>query len=263
MSKWKLEQWCLHATHLIRYPPDRQAVYKELRQHADDRYEGYLAQGETEETAADKTLSAMGDAGEVAVLLEKTHKPFWGYLYTIATAFCLALLLHLVIQLFLAPEGFANPSQVNQYFDSSYVGGDERVLYAEPNVSASSDGYTVTLSKVSMWRTYLTEGDRETMESLFFRLDVSNPRPWAAKGNIMQWIWAEDNLGNRYAPHAENIGGAHQIYGNQYVTGLITTTYIMHAGWHLPEGVEWLDLRYTRDGRDLTLRIDLTGGDSA
>lgn len=263
MSKWKLEQWCLHATHLIRYPPDRKAVYKELRQHADDRYEGYLARGESEEDAAEKTIAAMGNAKEVALLLQKTHKPFWGYLYAIATAVCLGLLLNLVIQLFLVPAEYADAAQVNHYFDSSYVGGDEQVLYAEPKVSASTDGYTITLSKVSLWRTYMTEGDRETMESLFFRLDVSNPRPWAARGNIMQWIWAEDSLGNYYYSHAENFGGAHQIYGDQHVTGLITTTYIMHAGWHLPEGVEWLDLRYTRDGRDLTLRIDLTGGDNA
>ena len=262
MSKWKLEQWCLHATHLIRYPPDRKAVYKELRLHVDDRYESYRAQGDSEEDAAEKTLSAMGDAREVALLLEKTHKPFWGYLYTIATALCLALLIQFAIEASLLSADFAKASEVNHYFDSSYVGGDERVLYAEPKVSASTDGYTITLSKVSMWRTYLTEGDHETMEHLTFRLDVTNPRPWEKPGDIMNWIWAEDSAGTHYYAPAEG-NGSPMFYGNQYITGRFTVSYVMHLGYHLPEGVEWVDLHYTRDGRDWNLRIDLTGGDGA
>ena len=263
MSKWKLEQWCLHATHLIRYPPDRKAVYRELRNHVNDRYESYRAQGDTEEDAAEKTLSAMGDAKEVALLLQKTHKPFLGYLYSIATALCLALLIHFAVRLFLMPVEFADPPEVNSYFSSSYIGGDEQVLYAEPKVSASTDGYTITLSKVSMWRTYLTGGDHETMEHLTFRLDVTNPRPWVKRGNIMQWIWAEDSAGTHYYAPIESGSGDPMFYGNQYVTGRFTNTYIMHLGSHLPEGVEWVDLHYTRDGRNWTLRIDLTGGNGA
>jgi len=263
MSKWKLEQWCLHATHLIRYPPDRKAVYRELRNHVNDRYESYRAQDAPEEDAVEKTLAAMGDAKEVALLLQKTHKPFWGYLYAIATSLCLALLIHFAVRVFLLPMDFADPSDVNQYFDSSYVGGHERVFYVEPDVSAACDGYTITLSKAVLWRTHVTGGDHETMEHLTFRLDVSNPLPWEKKANIMQWIWAEDSAGTYYSSSAENGDGDPMLYGNAYITGRFTNTYIMHIGWHLPEEVEWVDLHYTRDGRDWTLRIDLTGGDGA
>ena len=262
MSKWKLEQWCVYATARIRYIPDRRAVYKELREHVNERCEHFRALGDSEEEAVERTLDAMGDAKEVALMLGKVHRPFWGYLYSAAVVLCLSLLIQFTVRVLLMPVDFADPSDVDSYFDSSYVGGQERVFYTEPGISTSCDGYTFTLSKAILWRTNLTEGDHETMETLTIRLDVSNPRPWEKKAEVMPWIWAEDSAGNYYYSVAEHNGDRHMISGNQHITGRFTVSYVMHLGWHLPENVEWVDLRYTRDGRDWTLRIDLTGGTS-
>ena len=79
MKHWKLTQWCVRATGRIRYSPDRAAVHEELRQHLDDRSDGFLAKGFSEEEAIEKTLDAMGDPAELAPLLAQIHKPFWGY----------------------------------------------------------------------------------------------------------------------------------------------------------------------------------------
>ena len=68
--KWKLTQWCVHATAQIHYLPDHDAVQQELRDHLEDKFLGYTEQGLSEEEAVEKTLSDMGSAEELA--------PFWG-----------------------------------------------------------------------------------------------------------------------------------------------------------------------------------------
>lgn len=264
MSKWKLEQWCVHATARIRYGPDRKEVYKELREHADERFDHFRAQGNSEEDAVDRTLNAMGDATEVAVMLEKVHRPFWGYLYSTAKYIVLILAITCLCQLLgKAWENmYEYPTPSGNYWSDDYVGGDRRVLNIQSGTSITCDGYTVTLTQASMWRTWLEEGDHDTMEHLYFQLEVTNPRPWAKAAEIMNWIWAEDSQGTHYYCYAEQLSSDHDcvLYGNRYETGPFTTVYEMHIGWRIPEGTEWIDLRYTRDGRDWTIRIDLTGG---
>ena len=72
MKHWKLTQWCVHATGRIRYSPDRKAVHEELRQHLDDRSDGFLAKGFSEEEAIEKTLDAIKKGNNITLLtLEK------------------------------------------------------------------------------------------------------------------------------------------------------------------------------------------------
>ena len=268
MSKWKLEQWCVHATARIRYGPDRKAVYKELREHVDDRYENLLARNNTEVEAAEQTLAAMGDAREVSAMLEKVHRPFWGYLYSTAKYIVLILAITCLCQLAgrVWENRYAYHAPSGNYWSDDYVGGDRRVLHSQPGTSVTCDGYTIKLTRASMWRTDL-DYTNETLDHLYFQLEVTNPRPWAQPADIMNWIWAEDSRGTYYYSYAEkllDVSDQHKnFYGNYYQTGPFTAVYEMHIGWRIAEETEWIDLHYTRDGRNWTIRIDLTGGKEA
>ena len=79
MQHVELTHWCIHAVQKIKYPPDREKVYLELRQHLDDRCEDFLAQGMDADTAAKKACEVMGDPYEIADYLAAIYRPFWGY----------------------------------------------------------------------------------------------------------------------------------------------------------------------------------------
>jgi len=266
MSKWKLEQWCVHASQGVRYLPDRKQVYKELRQHVDDRYESFIARGETEEEAVEHTLHAMGDAREVSKLMGQIHRPFWGYLYSVtkwvAIAMACACLLYLPYSL----------DHVYDYQPQSHgvlIWGVERenpIMYTEPGTSVACDGYSITLTDVTLYRTDMGFGTRE---ELVFHLKLANRNPWAKMPDIMDWICAEDSNGNYYYSYGEYLDyyqmdefRQRRLYGIARKRDLFTTVYEMHLGYRIPDGTQWIDLHYNRDGRDWKIRIDLTGGNS-
>ena len=91
MKNWKLTNWCQVATHTILYHPDRKAVCTELRQHVDERCDSFLEKGMEEKEAVAKTLEVMGNPYELAVILGKIHRPYWGFAYSISKALAIGL----------------------------------------------------------------------------------------------------------------------------------------------------------------------------
>lgn len=70
------DDWCYHAVAEIRFKPDREAVFRELKNHLEDHYEYLLAQGTVPEKAMTLAMEAMGDPEEIAPQLGKIHKPW-------------------------------------------------------------------------------------------------------------------------------------------------------------------------------------------
>ena len=75
------EAWCYHAVARIRFKPDREAVFSELKAHLEDHYDDLIAQGHSPDKAKRLALEAMGDPEEIAPQLGAIHKPWLGYLY--------------------------------------------------------------------------------------------------------------------------------------------------------------------------------------
>jgi len=84
MEIFRFHNWCTRAVRGIKYKPDREAVWNELFNHLQDRQEDFMAQGLSENDARIKAMDAMGDPDEIAPLLAKIHRPFWGYAYSIS-----------------------------------------------------------------------------------------------------------------------------------------------------------------------------------
>lgn len=250
--------WCRDAVSKIKYIPDRNKVYTELYSHLEDRYESYIARGMSEKDAEKKALEAMGDPNELATQLAAIHKPHWAYAmhisrFLVAVLFCLTFGHGIV---FLHDLPFLRGKALSWSFDPA-----EEIVSVDLNAVDRSDGYTFRVSEAKVYRVKLPEvvDGKDYYDSIFARLEVSNPRPWALEQSILDRIWAVDNFGNCYYSlwnrDSEQNGG--QISIMEQRQGLASYRYDL-CFHNAAENTRWIELRYDRAGRDLLLRIDLT-----
>lgn len=265
MSTFEFRRWCDRAVSGIVFPPDRQKVYRELMNHLEDHYDTLRETGYCEDIAVAMTVEAMGDALEIAPQLAAIHRPFWGkLLYATRAILVIAAIITVIPLLLYAWETVYYPpmwTDWNVFSEASYGGDTGRTLLhlSEPDVRRTSDGYTFTLTNAVHWYS------EESGSSCFFiYMEEFHPLPWAAHGEAGSWFWAEDNLGNQYACDYSRLAyDTPTVYSKGSQTSLFTCTYAMWINDHVPLDAEWIDIRYTRDGRNLAFRVNLTGGDGA
>ena len=268
MKHWKLENWCFEAVEKIKYRPDRDAVYNELLQHLDDRCESFLAQGMSKDLAVIRTIKAMGDPRELAVQLAAIHRPFWGYAYRITRWLLCIVALIAAFMISTSIPDYVDSMQTarnDSWYTQSEDPSQTRLLYTEPNCSDSSDGYTFTVTRAAIQqRTYESlNGDPYTDTYLALELKVSNFIPWSKPFQGTDAIWGKDNLGTIYYSGLYPVTAVqHMQYGNNG-NDEFTQFYVFRIDLKDPEALTWFELHYDRDGRDVVLHIDLTGGGEA
>ena len=274
MSK-RFDWWCRTAVDQIRYGPDREEVYQELYAHLIDRYDVEIERCDEPREAEEAVLRAMGDASELAVQLGQVHRPFWGYVLTVSRwAVRLALGIAVLVTLMFLHCNYpaqpydnwydANPGQPLEVEHTDGSGKGCRVLDIDPDARDSSDGFTfdVTRAIVIYYDDYLD--DANDHYTLHLDVRVSSFLQWAELRHIPDDdFWAVDSLGNVYASYAED-GYTWQkaIYGNVYGTGFFSHTMELWFSNYCSQDAQWIELRYDRSGRDICLRIDLTGGEA-
>lgn len=267
-----IEQWCDTAVSYIRFPPDRPAVRQELFEHMQDKYDGYIEEGLTPSEAERKTIQEMGSDRETGLLLRQIHKPYLGWLWR-ATQWMFAIALILAVvncfrwvdDLHISGEEDFWMGSTDHYVSETGNYRGERILYVEPDCSAHLDGYTFTVTKAVCWEYSYDDEEFRGNDCFYFLMEVTNPRPWAGYTEAPRWFHAVDSLGNHYYSRFEEDGSRDErsIRGNGYRTGLFTYTFSMWIENYCSQEAQWLELYYDRDGRDVRLRIDLTGGDYA
>ena len=269
-----LDRWCEDAVQLICYGPDRDAVYRELRDHLEDAYDAATHRGLTPEEATQEVLKQMGPARELAPQLAAVHKPFWGYVLTACRCVLWIVLLGVLAQgaWFLYDNRpsqsadrwfYENPGEELVQVWEDGAGEYRRVLDLTPEVSASCDGFTFDLSRaVMLFRDHYTD-DTQDHHSFWFRIEVSDLFQWDLMDDLPRDdFWAVDSLGNVYVPYRKAAYDTQSfVNGNLERTGLFTYRMDMWLTNFQSQDAQWIELRYERDGRDLRLRIDLTGGD--
>lgn len=244
------DNWCHHAVAEIRFQPDRQAVFDELKAHLEDHYEDLRSNGYSSEDAGRLALEAMGDPEEIAPQLGAIHKPWLGYLYRIvkwiaipACAWALFLLI--------AFTGSHIHSVISAANYDSLRAEAEGGSYYQPDVTDTSDGYRFTVTEAAV---------NAAGDTLYIELQITY-WPWMPQPGIVNYFWAVDSLGNHYdcrkdfmyddVPRVAYQGG---FYSQGFESNQLEVR-------HFDSGAQWLELHYDRDGRDIVLRIDLTGGD--
>lgn len=243
------DDWCYHAVAQIRFKPDRQMVFDELKAHLEDHYEYLLSSGCSPEDAKRLALEAMGDPEEIAPQLGAIHKPWLGYIYRvvkwITIPLCALALFLLVTHFGSHIHALISTANYNSLQEEGQGG-----YYSKPNVTARSDGYKFTVTEAAV----NAQGD-----TLYIELQ-NTYWPWMPEPAIANYFWAVDSMGNHYAckrdamyddvPKVAYQGG---FYSQGFGASNLKIT-------HFNSAAQWIELRYDRDGRDIVLRIDLTGG---
>lgn len=275
MQKFRLMQWCEIATASILFTPDRRAVFEELMAHMEDHRDALMEQGLDEKDATEKALSSMGDAKVIAPQLAAIHRPFWGYALRfskIALVIVLIIVLLPVWNYLTKVCHFVNPSYYLTFpvYDVDSYGGDTgRTLHhlSEPNVAFSSDGYQFTVTDAAVFSKY-SEAQGEEVTQLYFLLDQRCPLPWTeTEGyyntlgltSACRLLTVTDSLGNFYHSYASRYEDDPALQVVDCQTGLFTATHVCWIN-DFPKDAEWIEVCYERDGRNLSLKIDLTGG---
>ena len=263
MKHWKLENWCFEAVEKIKYRPDRDAVYAELLQHLDDRCESFLAQGMSKEIAVIRTVEAMGDPSELAEQLAAIHRPFWAFAYSISKWLLYIVALIAAFMISTTIPKYVDSMQTarsDSWYAQSADPAQTRVMYTEPNCSASSDGYTFTVTRAAIQQRTYESSDGISYKDTYLALElkVSNYIPWSKSFQGIGAIWGKDDLGNIYYSGLYPVTTMqHMRYGSNG-SDVFTQFYVFQIDLNDPEALSWFELHYDRDGRDVVLRIDLT-----
>ena len=243
------DDWCFRAVAQIRFKPDRDAVYRELKAHLEDHYEALLSQGFSTEEAQRLALDAMGAAEEIAPQLGEIHKPWLGYLYR-AVKWITIPLCAWALFLLIAFTGSHIHTLISTANYDSLAAKGEGGYYCKPNVTDSSDGYRFRITEAAV----NAEGD-----TLYLELQTTY-LPWMQEPHMTYCFYAVDSLGNSYASREEagyNDFPKVQPSGGFFSQGISSQQLEVT---HFDGNAHWVELRYDRDGRDIVLRIDLTGG---
>ena len=261
MKKTLTDRWCHNATKLIKFDPDRYAVHDELKQHLLDKQEELRAQGVPEEEIETQAVEAMGSAEEIAPQLAAIHKPFWGYTYRVC---CIILWILLVVML---PVLLFRVEQVFSYLEKPtfYDPVQNANIHwnITPETTVSAGEYTFTLEQVRLSGETYKNSDEE-IQYLSALIKVQHPQMYNG-AELMDFVWAEDSLGNVY----------HNVAARCYIPAIkserfIQVGYQRYLFWSYftlrlqgfrSDGIKWIDLHYDRDDTVFTIRIDLPGGE--
>lgn len=252
-------RWCWDAVRKIKYPPDRNKVYAELYDHMMDRYESLIERGMSPADAEKKTLEAMGNADELAIQLAAIHRPFWAY------ALVLIRIVAIVMLVMTLGSGIRFAYQEVSSLDWDIVewgrGMDMEVYSQVSNVSDSSDGYTFRVTDVALWRKELPEpiNGKDYYDHLYLRLEVRKPLPWSLPQEALEAMWAVDNTGTYYDTVMRETTEPDGIKYMGLVHSRGDKIYDLYFS-SVTEDLEWIELHYDRDGRDIVLRVELAGG---
>lgn len=271
-----METWCGLAASYIRFPPDRPAVEQELMEHLQDKVDDFMEHGMPKEEAERRAVQEMGEPRETGLLLRQIHKPYLGWVWK-GTVWLVRVLLVIAVVWLLAAAfnlGFEVASDdmrfatgYNPFEDTHYEIKDsssDRIFYSEPLVSDSSDGYQFTVQKVAYWEgNHLNAfGSWEEISSFSVLMTVTNFKPWAGRTDVPRRLHAVDSLGNYYYAENEYLWyDEPSLLAYRSRTGAFTYTWHLLARNYVSQDAEWIELHYDRDGRDVCLRIDLTGGE--
>lgn len=264
MANREFVYWCKDALEGIRYWKIRNKVYAELYEHLEDRYEYFLAKGFEPKEAERKTLEAMGDPHELAPQLAAIHKPYWDYaaIATRVLAWALVILTVCHGAVFLYKE-WPYIWQRKDEWDPFEQGGEECVAYVEPDITHRDSGYTFRVDKAALWRTYYSEPTQkgEYFDSLYIRMKVTNPIPWMREQTAVGNMWAIDSNGTYYRSNWGAVDGEPSVRYMPKFTGINNTVSCYDIFFYdTVTDIQWMELHYERDGRNMVFHIDLTGG---
>lgn len=256
-NKRSVWSWLNLATAGIRFGPDREEVYRELREHIEDKTADFqrIFPDMTENEARDRAVAGMGDPEEIGKELAKVHRPWLGYLWVASRWLArIALVLSAVALLFWGGTrhdleyllAWGKENREKQAYSDALYGGQpqlkgERVALYDLDGETRLGRCTISAHRAVLWRG--TDGS----DTLFINLRLDYDRPWESQEMALYSLWAEDDLGNRYTANDFSAGWP---WGG---LGWVETDVRLE---NVPENAREVRIHYL-PGTDLDLALDL------
>lgn len=266
MSNLSWGSWAARVSFHIKFKPDRAGVEEELLAHLEDKSAALLRGGMTVPEAEQRALTEMGDADQVGRALAAVHKPWLGYLWAASKWLLAVCLIVLLCGLFWANGNFFESGE-QRWWHEAVEATDRPYSFTElePDCTDRSDGITFSIPAAAVIRggEHSAGGDTAPARtSVCFTIRAAGLCPAAGDMEAFSHFYAVDDLGNVY-PCADPYISKWSDFS---VRGTVSREGFFSSvckGWirEVDREARWLELRYDRDGRDVRLRIHLTGGD--
>lgn len=246
-------KWCNRAVEQIKFKPDRNEVWEELSAHIEDRCEVLRASGLTEKEAEARAVAAMGDPEEVGRQLNAVHKPWLGWLWRISKWFVVVLLIAAIAaSVWFSLEGkhYLFWDETDAHFTETELEEERFVRGWQLNTSDKSDGYTFVVDEAALW---------ESKEGYTFYLNLRVMTvlpPWGLCIDTVRSFELVDNQGDSYECYGKEGNKIWNLYGKY-----VDNSFVIVIPDFDPT-IQWVQLHYTRVGRNVILPFSLSGGET-
>ncbi len=251
MARRDFDRWVQRACGYIYYPPDREAVSRELYDHYYDAVEALTDEGMSKKEAENTALEAMGDACEVGKLLRRVHKPWLGWL-RFASSLALAIILFVAFVSALS-SGFHTLRNelycltAEPYSFETSIGHEDAVLLAQIRPSGEIKCGDYTFSVSGGW---VSEAANE--RRLYLVVDYSSPRFWLGPPlGLQEFAHVAEDDGTLHLPYEYD----HRIQDLESWRATFSESAVGEYvfAMDVDDVPEWVELRFD-NGREFSLR---------
>ena len=260
--------WLEEVCRPLKYKPDHDAAYKELKDHYQDHLDYLKDQGVLRNAAELQALEAMGDATEMRRLMTAAYRPVLTLLWRISRVLLAGLAVVVVATAirFSAAQGegwslrllFSDPgeeilSNMAFYRDRD---PDTQITEYRCDDTASLGEFRFSAERILKCRADDRNITGRSAHFLVLILKAKSPIVLEAPDELQFYMTAKDDKGNFYDCGWNRIGGQ---YPERYV-GLSVHKRIgpdYYDAWisGIDPDIEWIDLSYNHLGKSFTLHI--------
>ena len=256
----RFKTWVDRAVKQMRFTFDREPVRQELLDHLEDRRQGYLDRGMSEDEAGERALAAMGDAVETGRLLDQTHSPWLGWAWLVSQILCGGLVLCLLAWALLnSPHTW-----FGDLWDALLM-DDPCILtewYEKQNVpyTVMDDTMAMEIGDYTMELDHGFFAEDEYSYSVYLGWQVRSRKPWLKFPKGLWNMTVEDSFGNVFTDSSQNLPGhPHaEFYFNTSAAHLLPVWQFHVELLYMPyEAVpEWLKFSIPGTNADFTVYLD-------
>lgn len=268
-----MEQFCGQVCSFVRFSPDHDAISAELTGHMEEHRDALLESHPdmTLWDAESRAVQSMGDPEALGRQLDQIHDPLLGWfqiwfrraVWTLAVLILLFALPRIgeTITNLIAPPSYdgVGIGYLLKHYDQYDVMAD-----FTPNATWQWNGYTFSIQRAIVTHSEASDYSDEALH-LHYLMKVGHSNPWQRGPEFREWLWAEDDLGNRYPSR-----GQQELYqlptsagdssGNPTAIYPFASYYDLWVGGIHPEATR-LTLHFDRFGEDaICLTLPLKGG---
>lgn len=259
--------WLEEACRPIRYGPDRDAAYRELKDHFQDHCEYIEAQGVLHDVAEKQALEAMGDPAETGRMLAAAYHPALTLLWRISRVLLICLVIAVVIagavRIYKGrpqelPLGKDPEEEIlNSMSFYREKDPDVRMIEGRSYHKAALGEYSFTITKALKCQWQISDDPEDIYHFIVLVLKAKGPVELDMPLDIRSYVSAEDDKGNVYYNILDKTSEqqhSSRLTMNAYFKQWSNSYYLVDIGDTEP-GLQWIDLIYDHLGQHFSLRV--------